>query len=124
MRALPERQCPWCGAWVDASDGVDPGEQPHPGAANCCYQCGRLSIFTALPSGRLGLRRATPEEDARIRALPEVAAMLAERRRDPLRPITDPEDVAPVLARWRGRVQLDQPLPGLPPLSGGDAGTR
>lgn len=109
MRAkpLPERQCPWCGADVDESDGPDPSDQPQAGAASCCYSCGRLSIFTALPSGRLGLRRATLEEAEAISGLPEVAAMLALIRADPLRRMPrGPDQAEPVVRRWRDQVLL------------------
>lgn len=114
---LPERQCPWCGAEVDESDGVIPTDRPHAGAASCCVECRRLSVFTAAPSGGLALRRATPAEAKAISQQPEVRAMLQLLRADPLRPRpNNAADVEPLVGRWRGRVELDRPLPGLPPL--------
>jgi hypothetical protein len=117
----PELQCPWCGADVDASDGQDPGDRPHAGAASVCYSCSRISIFVhtvATGWGRvgLGLRRATPPEAEEIGQLPAVAEALAQLRRDPTRRVRGPGDAEAVTQRWRAQLALNQPLPGLPPL--------
>lgn len=118
---LPELQCPWCGAAVDAMDGQEPEDRPHAGAASVCYSCSRISIFVSTVAtgyGRvgLGLRRATPEEAEVIGQLPAVAEALTQLRRDPTRRVRGQADAEAVARRWRAQVALNQPLPGLPPL--------
>jgi hypothetical protein len=116
---LPPLQCPWCAYGFLASDGASEADRPHPGAASLCYQCGRLGVFTDQGAGRLGLRRASAAEAAKIAAQPEMRVMLATLRRDPLRAM--PGGPAVVVARWRDRVLLDQLLPR---LRGEDPGTQ
>lgn len=121
MAALPERQCPWCGADVDESDDATGDKAPTPGAASLCYGCLRFSLFEPGPHG-LRLRRATPTEARLLRGQPEVQTVLRLARADPLRTMRGPGDADRLVARWRRQLILDAPLPQLPSLglSGGD----
>lgn len=120
---LPDLQCPWCGLAMARSDGLDPTARPEAGDVSICVACLRLGIFTG-PAGRLGLRQATPAEQAeRLAVDRDLVAALATLRADPLRQVGQAHAEVQT-RRWRRQLPLRHPLPPLPPLREVDPGSQ
>jgi hypothetical protein len=109
LSVLVPMLCPWCGADVAESDGEDPDETPDPGDVSVCFGCLRIGIFVDA-GGALALRRAEPDEQAELRRQPQIATMIAQARRDPLRQVRGPDDAHRHTDRWRDELLLRKPV--------------
>lgn len=65
--------CPWCGAELGPSTGIDQGREPTTGDVTICWACVRWSIFVVTAAG-LALRRANLWEHHNIMQRPEFEA--------------------------------------------------
>lgn len=68
--------CPHCGREHDAHDGPTRDAQPAAGDVSICWGCHQISVYETFGDA-LGLRMPTPEEEAEMRASPELREAFA-----------------------------------------------